>query len=297
MAAPAHRLSNTVQVRRLSYALGAEVLDFDIGADHGDETIAAVRQHWIDHKFILFRKQSLKPGQLIAFTKRFGALAYVKGFDTALHPGHPEIFMISNLKVNGERSVSANAAREWHSDTTYLERPHLGAILYCLERPALGGDTMFTNLEMAFSALSPTLQTVLAGLKADHGFRYYGAKSEEYRGKIDDKELKTHTSVAHPVVRTHDESGRKSLYVNATFTERFTGMTDEESRPLLQYLFQHLSQPAFTYRHRWEPGDALFWDNRSTQHFAPKDYDVTSMDAPENRRHMWRTTLLGGVPQ
>jgi taurine dioxygenase len=180
---------------------------------------------------------------------------------------------------------------------TYLDEPALGSILYALEVPAYGGDTMFANQYLAYEALSPGMQRMLDGLTAIHSAKHvYGVGSDNDYARL--KGLSAmkivrgeaaHRETEHPVVRTHPETGRKCLYVNRNFTVRFKDMTVEESRPLLNFLFEHAVRPEFTCRFRWEAGSIAFWDNRCVQHYALNDYHG-------QRRVMHRVTVNGDRP-
>ena len=279
-----------IEVRPIAGALGAEIGGVDLSKDLDNQTFAEVHQALLDHLVIFFRNQTLTPEQHKAFGRRFGRLdvhEFVRGLDS-----HPEIIEI--VKEPEERGL--NFGGVWHSDVTYQEKPALGSILYALEVPLYGGDTMFANQYLAYESLSDGMKRMLDGLKAMHSAgRAYGTRgSDEYRElrhqsmRIDARE-EAHREMEHPVVRTHPETGRKSLFVNGVFTTRFAGMTEEESRPLLDYLFRHAVRPEFTCRFRWEPGSVAFWDNRCTQHFALNDYHGF-------RRRMHRVTVCGDRP-
>jgi len=297
MSAPARKLSSSLEVRRMSYALGAEVVDFKLDPEMSDETVAELRQALLDNLVLVFRGQDLSPADHIAVSRRFGDCMVTPGLDRWVDPEYPELFIVTNKRsADGTLSETRHTARKWHSDQSFMAEPSMGSLLYCVEKPKVGGDTMFANMYMAYDSLSDTMKKTLEGLRAIHDYDYYSAFKDGTRAEFTTDEIAKVPAVSHPVIRTHPETGRKLLYVNDSLTPRFDGMTDEESRPLLEFLFRHLSQPAFTFRHKWEVGDLVFWDNRPTQHIAPPDYDIENMDAPENHRYMRRTTIAGDKP-
>ena len=280
--------TQTLDVEPIAGALGAEISGVDLSRELSNQTYDEIHQAFLDHLVIFFRDQTLTPQQQLAFGRRFGPPAvypFVEGL-----PEAPEIFEI--LKVETDER---NFGGAWHSDTSYQQRPPLGTMLYAHEVPTAGGDTMFANTYLAYETLSDGLKATLDGLTAinsaalaDKGGRANllkanTAMSHTQLDQADDLEAE------HPVIRTHPETGRKSLYVNGIHTTRFKDWTVEESKPLLGYLSQHVTRPEFTCRFRWEPGSLAFWDNRCTQHFAVNDYTGA-------RRRMHRLTIEGERP-
>ena len=275
----------TIQVRRLAGALGAEVSGVDLRGPLADEQAAELRRAWLEHLVIFFRDQPLTPAQYMAFAQRFGEpveYPMVKGIE-----GFPRIIEVK--KLEHER---VNFGGIWHSDTTYLERPPMASMLLAREIPPWGGDTLFANMYLAYETLSDGMKRVLDGLKAvNSSTKADASKTREDRIKTDGREGARSDFVAeHPVVRTHPETGRKALYVNLGHTVRFAGMTEEESAPILSYLFQHQVRPEFTCRFVWQPGSIALWDNRCAQHNPINDYHGY-------RRVMHRITLAGDVPR
>ncbi len=279
-------MSNAVfEIRPIAGAIGAELHGIDLAADLPAETVAALRQALLDHLVIFFRDQDLPPARFLALARRFGApieYPFVKGID-----GFPEIIAVT--KLEHER---VNFGGVWHSDTTYLAEPPMGTLLVAREVPPVGGDTLFANQYLAYEALSPRMRAMLEGLKGVSN----SAKADVTRTR-EDRVKSAGTSQAreslmaeHPVVRTQPETGRKALYVNTAHTQRFVGMTDEESAGLLEFLFRHQSRPEFTCRFRWEVGSLAFWDNRCAQHNPINDYHGY-------RRVMHRITLAGDRPR
>lgn len=275
--------------RPVSKALGVEVRGLDLSQPIAAEAIARLRALLADNCLLLFRGQKLTPEQHIAFSRNFGELQphILKDFN---QDGYPELFVVSNIRQDGKPIGRAGAGQYWHTDVSYKEEPALGSIMYAIEVPATGGDTMFANMYSAFETLSPPMRNFLEGLEAEHDFahsQYAHIAKKQYTRTASNAEMASVPPVRHPVVRLHPESGRPALYVNGGFTTRILGLEPEESQVLLDFLFAHSTRPEFVYRHRWHVGDVVFWDNRSLMHFAVDDY------GPEDRRHMVRTTIKG----
>lgn len=278
----------SIKVRRLSYALGASVTGVDLTQPLDDATMAEVHKAWLEHLVLVFPGQDLTPEQQIAFGKRFGPLDDHKAVPFYRHPEYPEIYLITNHKIGGKSSETKDTGRLWHSDHSFTTRPTMATMLYCREIPPVGGNTMFANTYMAYDTLSDTLKGVLEKLEAVHSIAYYTAGHLQDRNPEQIAQMrKASPPVAQPVVRVHPETGRKALYVSEMMTSHFVGMTPEESRGLLQFLFGHSVRPEFTYRHAWNVNDLLMWDNRCVLHMAPADY------THEHPRHMHRLTVLG----
>jgi taurine dioxygenase len=279
------------ETRPLSVALGAEV-DLDLSVPLDPKTVEHLRRSVADRGVLVFRQQELTPERHIACSRQFGILEE-HVFADALLSGHPEIYVLSNVVEGGRPQGRPYVGNYWHSDLSYMAEPSMGAMLYALEVPPVGGDTLFANMYQAFETLSPGMQRLLENLNAVHDFahadKHIFSAREDGRGLRDEERPKV-PAVEHPVVRRHPLTGRSALFVNRGFTSRLKDMTEEESQPLLDYLFQHSINPAFIYRHRWQQGDVLFWDNRCTIHNAIRDY------GPDQRRHMHRTTIRGERP-
>ena len=274
-----------LKVTPIAGALGAELGGVDLAVDTDDDTIAAIRRAWLEHEVVFFRDQHLGLDQFLAFARRIGEpvrYPFVPGLD-----GYPEVIAVTKLPE--ERT---NFGGIWHSDTVYLDEPPMATMLLAREIPPAGGDTMFADMYAAFEALSPGMQALLDPLRAvNSSARADVSKTREDR--IRDAGLEDDVPVyeaVHPVVRTHPETGRKALYVNVAHTERFDGMTEEESRPLLEYLFAHQVRPEFTCRFRWDVGSLALWDNRCVQHNPINDYHGW-------KRVMHRITLKGDRPR
>ncbi len=203
------------------------------------------------------------------------------------------MFLISNVKDKGKPIGAIRAGQYWHSDCSYMERPTLASLLHALQIPSYGGDTLFASTARAYDELSDTMKSFLGGLRAVHDYtNAYDTFFAQFpdRPPLSEAEKAKVPPVEHPVVRTHPETGRKALFVNPGFTRRIVGMTDAESRAILDFLFAHATQPHLVYRHMWAPGDLVVWDNRATWHLAVADYDM------DERRHLHRTSIAGDRP-
>jgi taurine dioxygenase len=271
-----------IEVRPIAGALGAEIGGVDIAQPLPAAVVSEIRQAWLDHLVIFIPGQKLSPQAQVEFARRFG-----EPMEYPQLKGLPECPMITPvIKLEHER---VNFGGVWHSDTTYLERPPMASMLYALETPPYGGDTLFANQYLAYESLSDRLKQALAGLVGiNSSTKAEVTRSREDRLRAAGVESKALTG-EHPVVRTHPETGRKALYVNAGHTTHFKGLTAEESAPLLDFLFRHQVKAEFTCRYRWEPGSLAFWDNRCAQHYPVNDYHGF-------RRIMHRVTLAGGAP-
>ena len=278
--------SNSIEVRPIAGALGAEICGIDLSESLSDEQFDTVHRAFLDHQVIFFRDQALDPGSHKELGRRFGDLN-IHGYYEAL-PGHPEI-----LPVLKEPEATENIGGVWHSDVTYLPEPALGSILYALEVPPAGGDTMFASQYRAYESLSDGMKEMLEGLRAIHSSDLFTNKARRDAANATRTtklaEIDETIESSHPVIRTHPETGRKCLFVNRPFTRRIDGWTAEESRPLLDYLYEQAARPEFTCRFRWRQGSIAFWDNRCTQHYALNDYQGY-------RRTMHRVTLEGDRP-
>lgn len=275
----------TLKTRLLSNALGAEIMGLDLGQLLSSDLVAQIKQAFLNYSVLLFRNQDLSPEQQIQFSKIFGDLD-VHPFSRYNLPDYPQILQITNHEIDGKPSDTRNTGRQWHSDLSFTAAPALGSVLYCIEMPEVGGNTMFANMYMAFDTLSEGMKKMLDGLWAVHDMAI-GNDIKNRDPQLMAEAKRKNPPVAQPVVRTHPETGLKALYVSEMVTSHFDGMTREESRPLLEYLFRHSVTPEFTYRHEWRPKDVLMWDNRCTMHMALADYSHSSP------RHMHRTQISG----
>lgn len=281
-----------IEIRPLSEVFGAEVIGADLARFGDDEQFERIHHALLDHSVLAIRDQQITPEQHIAFSRRFGELE-IHVLDQFLLPDHPEILRISNKTVNGQPIGLQDAGNEWHTDLSYQAHPALGSLLYALEIPPQGGDTLFASLYAAYDALTDAMKARLEGLRAVHGYAQYHRRSQQKatgqaRSDMTDAQRVQVPEVSHPLVRTHPETGRKALYLSPGLTLGIEGL-NEVGQALLKMLNEHATQPAFTYRHRWKLRDVLFWDNRCTIHLA------TGSD-PQYTRHMYRTTIKGDRP-
>ena len=272
-------------VSPVSGAMGAEIGGVDL-ANLDDETFAEVKQAFRDHLVIMFRDQNMTPEQLLAFGRRFGDLdiaPFVKGMDD--YPAIIEVVKTARDEVN--------FGGAWHSDFSFKREPPLGSILYAREVPAVGGDTMFSNLHLAYETLSSGMKDMLDGLTAIHSpRRSYSAKAIASRRRAAmtiEADETSESTWEHPFIRVHADTGRRCLFINDIYTIGVKGWSEAESRPLLKFLGAHAVKPEFTCRLRWQKDSVAFWDNRCVLHNALNDYSG-------HRRHMQRVTVVGEVP-
>ena len=251
-----------ISVEPLTPAIGAEIADVDLREPLDEDTYAEIRHALLAHGVIFFRDQSIDHEQHLAFGRRFGELH--------IHPaspcvdGRPEL-----MRVHTDASSTRQNGHQWHSDVSCDEEPPMGSVLHLHTVPEYGGDTLFSSMYAAWDALSEPLKALLAPLEASHESahlydRLYGDETVRRRNEW--------PSAVHPVVRTHPETGRKALFVNSIFTRRILGVTESESRALLELLFEHVANPHFQCRFRWRANSIAFWDNRCVQHHAMWDY-------------------------
>jgi taurine dioxygenase len=271
--------SNAMEIRPAGGAVGAEIIGVDLSEPLTLGVRDTIRRTLADRGVVFFRDQALTPDQHIGLARQFGDININRFFAHA--DGYPEIALVVK-----EPDQTRNIGGGWHTDHSYDQIPALGSLLYAREVPPVGGDTLFASMYAAYDALSPGLKQTLSGLRAVHSSRHvFGKVQEDMKGRYRNPEAAVQDAV-HPVVITHPDSGRKALYVNPGFTLRFEGWTDEESRPLLSFLYQHAARPEFCTRFVWRNGSLAFWDNRATWHYAVNDYQG-------ERRLMHRITIEG----
>jgi taurine dioxygenase len=287
--------AGNVSITRLGEPLGAEVSGIDLARPVSDAAFKRIEEAFHEHCVLVFRNQRLTPEAHTGFSRRFGPLL-VHVLRQHNDPQVPEVLVLSNIVENGKPIGIQDGGQYWHTDLSYTAEPSRCSLLYAVEIPfengvALG-DTLFVNTCAAYEALPEAMKERLAGLKATHSYtaRYQRMQKRGLRDDLDEDQKKSVPEVVHPVVRTHPSTGRKCLYVNEGFTVGIVGMPKDESDALLAGLYDHVTDPRFMYRHRWQVGDLLMWDNCSTQHNAVANY------APHQRRHMRRTTVRGSVP-
>ena len=278
--------NSRIEVRPIAGALGAEVHGVDLAEELDEGDVGEIRQALLDHCVIFFRDQRLDAERQKALARRFGRIFVHPNFKGT--GPDPEI-----VEVRREPGDTRIVGEEWHTDTTMMAEPPMGAILYAAEVPPYGGDTLFANQYLAYETLSGGLKKMLEGMRALHSDRKVAGPRANMNAnratKVREDEGWQETVSSHPVVRTHPETGRKLLFVNASYTYCFEGWTEQESKPLLDYLLEHGHRPELTCRFRWRTGSVAFWDNRCTKHLAIHD-------AGPFRRLMRRVQIAGERP-
>jgi taurine dioxygenase len=275
-----------VTVRPLSHALGAEIAGVDLARPLSNAEFDQIHRTFLDKGILLFRDQEITREQHIAFSRRFGELDDHESLPRDRHPDHPELLLVSNIpKDNGKPSDSKYTGQQWHSDLSFTPVPSLGSLLRGITIPPVGGDTMFTNMYLAYDTLSDGMKKMIADL---HGIHTGSRKIVDLSSDRAVEQRKLNPPIAQPVVRVHPETGRKALYIGS-HTQTLDGFKEGEARPILDFLAEHAIQPEFTCRFRWEVGSLAIWDNRCTQHRALNDY-------PGKRRRMHRITIAGDAP-
>jgi taurine dioxygenase len=282
-----------LSVSKSGDACGAEI-ELDLSAELDDRTFAKIEQAFHDNVVICFRGQQLSNERHIEFSRRFGQLE-IHVLKKYLLPNYPEILLISNIKDESGANIGlADAGFTWHTDVSYLKKPSRCSLLYAKEVPfrdgkALG-DTLFTNTAAAYEALPQSMRRRLAGLRAIHRYSARMRVANSPRPKLTKQQLDETPDVAHPIVRTHPWTRRRSLYVTAGECIAIEGLPHDEGVALIEELHAHCLRPEFQYRHKWQLGDLLMWDNATSMHRAICDYELPQ------RRLMHRTTVAGGVP-
>jgi len=279
------------EIRALGSALGAEVLGLDLTVPLSDGDFARLHRAHLEHHVLVFRDQRISPAQQVVFSSRWGPLQRHVLHQFAL-PEQPEVLIVSNIVENGQPIGLGDAGVFWHSDLSYKEKPSLGSFLHAQELPRDGGDTLFANQHQAWDELPAELARAVRGRRAEHSYLKVYAELQRrspWRPDLSATQVAAVPPVAQPIVRTHPETGRQALFVSEHFTTRVVGLPDDESDALLQALYAHSTQERYVYRHRWLPGDMVFWDNRSVLHLA------TGCPA-DQRRRLYRTTIEGDAP-
>jgi taurine dioxygenase len=293
-----------ITVKRLGRHLGAEISGVDLSRPLSDDTFAEIAKAFFDNEVVFFRGQKISPEHQVNFTRRFGVLEQHVRKESRL-PGHPEILVVSNIVGdNGQPIGAQDAGRFWHSDLSYKREPSLLSALYSVEVPVkdgrILGDTDFASTTAAYEGLPQDVKDRIRDLKNVHSYVYYRKKNraaqmlEEERGasevvehELTPEQIKLVPDSHAPIVRVHPVSGRKGLFINEAHTSHIDGLPPDESEKLKNYLCSHIIKPEFQYRHHWQPGDLLIWDNAAAQHKATFDYQLPL------RRLMYRTTVRG----
>lgn len=272
----------SIEITPLTSTIGAEISGVDLREPLSSNEVAQIRTALLDHLVVFFRDQEITPSQQVTFGRCFGELCFPP-FMTD-HGDDPEILVLDQVAPRGEGTDT------WHSDNTFMAEPPLGSILRAIQLPSLGGDTCFASAYAAYDALSPSMKAFVDELTAIHDLTATLERANEAGHTRADVAavLAKSPPVEHPVVRTHPETGRKALFVNANSTTRIVGLTEAENDRILPFLCDHIRSPEFQCRFRWAPNSIAFWDNRSAQHLAIPDYD--------ERRVMHRVTVAGDRP-
>jgi taurine dioxygenase len=274
-----------MDIVRLGHALGAEVRGIDITRTLKPGDVDAIRNAWHVHHVIVFRDIDWTPEQHMAFAGQFGDLDVHDATPHDRLEGYPELLEITNKPKGNQPSQTRAAGRNWHSDYSYTSQPAASSMLHCTEKPSVGGDTMFCNMVRAYDELTERMKTLVGDLQSVYDFSLVAGVDAREPEKLAEL-LRINPPIAHPCVRTHDESGARALYVSER-TSHFDGMSRAESSPIIDYLCRHATRPQNVYRHQWRVGDLVCWDNRAVMHMALGDFDETES------RHMLRATIRG----
>jgi len=281
----------TFDILPVNGPLGAEIIGLDLNQPVSDADLARIRTAFVKYGLVIFRDQRITPQQHVAFSRRFGPLQ-VHVLNRFHLQGHPEVLIVSNVIENGQPIGLVDAGADWHSDLSYMPKPSLGSLLHAQELPPEQGDTSFANMFNAYETLPADVKKTLEGRRAVHSYVYRYRRLQKlspWRADLTQKQIDEVPEVDHPVVRVHPESGRKALFVSEGFTSNIIGLPADESAALLKFLHEHTIRAENVYRHTWRAHDIVFWDNRSTVHYAP----ITPQHL---RRTLYRTTVEGDIP-
>lgn len=284
----ATQLGPALTLRALSPVMGVEIGGIDLSRPIDDATFAAIHDAFLRHLLVCFPGQTLDQDRHVAFSRRFGELQ-VHVLDQYRSPTHPEIYVLSNVTKTGETTGEHpdKGTLVWHSDLSFQARPALATLLYGIEVPKVGGDTLYANMYAAYDALLDATKTRIKHLRAIHDLD--ASRQRAGAPPMTEKQRREAPPVEHPLVRTHPESGRKCLYISH-HAMRIVGMPEQDGAALLDELMAHATKPEFVYAHRWRQGELVLWDNRCTMHKA------TGYDAKDERRVMNRTVVKGDIP-
>ena len=284
---------SNIEIRRLSDAMGAEIIGIDLNI-LDDATFAIINDAYLEHQMLCFRDQNLDPGRLVEFSERFGVVEPHDNLKFILK-SHPKILVLSNdVDADGNQIGVIDAGDAWHTDHSFKSHPANCTILYSLKNPSQGGVTDFTNMYAAYDALSDNMKARIANLRGRHSISKLKNKRVQISGAREDavefykRQEKAIPDVDHPLVRIHPVTGRKSLYCSPRFTVGIVDLDEDEGDALLDELIAHSIEPEFRYSHQWRDSDVVMWDNRCVNHRATGGYEYPDI------RHLYRTTVEGG---
>lgn len=291
LTSPAVAIPQDFSIRAFDGPLGAEINGLDLTRPVSEQDIAAIRAALVKHSVVVFREQRITPEQHVAFSRRFGPLQ-IHVLNRFRLEQHPEILIVSNVVENGQPIGLVDAGADWHSDLSYMPKPSLGSLLHAQELPPAQGDTQFANMFNAYDTLPADVKKTLEGRTAIHSYVYRYRRLQKlspWRVDLTQKQIDEVPEVEHPVIRVHPENGRKALFVSEGFTSHIVGLPQDESEALLKFLHEHTIRAENVYTHKWRAHDIVFWDNRSTVHYA-------AITPQHLRRTLYRTTVEGDVP-
>lgn len=276
-------------IRPLTETGGAEVFGLDLSGPIDDAMRDAILRAFLEFHILVFRDQSLTKDQQAAFSRHFGELEHHVGRLPDGSP-YPIVHTVTNLDENGKPTPGAVALGNyfWHTDKSYHDIPSLMTMLHAVELPTKGGDTQFTNTRLAYEALSPQMKARIAGLKAEHSWE--ASRRNSGAPPATEEQKRERPPVAHPITRTHPDTGEKTIYLG-NHVSHVIGLPEDESKALIAELMAHIEQPQFIYTHQWRDGDYVMWDNRCLLHRAARNYEIAS-----ERRLLHRTVIIGTKP-
>ncbi|MGA0393920.1 MAG: TauD/TfdA dioxygenase family protein [Rhodospirillales bacterium] len=269
--------------------VGSTVEGIDLAAPLSEEAFAELRRQMCDRGVLILKNQDMTPAEQIAFSKRFGELEHHVLQDLCL-PGHPEIFVVSNIIEDGKKIGAYDGSRIYHIDCAYLEKPSMGSVFYCLEHPEEGGQTVAINLAAVYEALDDDMKKFLEGRTVVRDYVWHYERNHADRTPLTPEQRAKTPPIEHPAVVSHPETGKNILFIDAMYCRRFGDMSEEDSRPIFKELMDFADQDQFKVVHTWTVGDVMIWDNRGSVHKRlPFDLEGT-------RRRMHRTTVMGERP-
>ncbi|MEX2643215.1 MAG: TauD/TfdA family dioxygenase [Acetobacterales bacterium] len=278
-----------MQHQPLTPHLGEEIIGIDLSAPLDDDTFGRIEDLFSERSVLVFRDQQLDPTGLVAFSARFGEIETPLLNQFTL-PEAPQVLVLSNLKEGDKPKGAHRQGHLWHTDLTYMPEPSLGSLLYGVEVPPEGGDTLFASIKVAYETLPEQRRKALDELKAVHSYPHAYAQLYPDREPLSEEQKARVPDIVHPLVRTHPVTGRKALYIGEHIIKEISGLSGEETAALVKELIAHITREAMIYRHKWRAGDLLMWDNRGVLHHA------TDYDDRKYRRVMHRTTIKGDRP-